>query len=267
MINSNKNVKYITYDIFKNFDFIKHASSTRIGGVSKTEYLESMNLGFKTDDKRENVLKNYDIFCDAVGICKNDVVFSSQVHNANIKIATNSDRGKGLIRELDYEDVDALITNEKNVALTVFSADCVPILYVDSKNKVIGAAHCGWGGTIKGLAHKVTKKMTEVFGTNPGDIYVAIGPSIKGCCYEVSKDLYGNFVNEFPYIKNTECAFINEDKYYLDLPRINCEILKKSNVKNIEICSLCTSCNTDFLFSHRKQNGKRGIMAHMIELI
>ncbi|MBE7053002.1 MAG: peptidoglycan editing factor PgeF [Ruminococcaceae bacterium] len=267
MILKNGNVEYIQYEIFENFDFIKHASSTRVGGVSNTDYLSSMNLGFKTDDTKENVVKNYEIFCGALNIDINDIVFSSQFHNDNIKIATKIDRGKGITKSLDYEDVDALITNETNVALTVFSADCVPILYVDSKNKVIGAAHCGWRGTFKGLAAKVIKKMQDKFNTNPDDVYVAICPAIKSCCYEVSKELYIDFISKFDNIENTECAFIKNGKYYLDLQYINKKELEKTGVKNIEVSSLCTSCNSDYLFSHRKSGGKRGIMAHIIELI
>lgn len=259
--------EYITYDIFKNFDFIRHASSTRLGGVSKIDYLSGMNLGFKTDDTKENVIKNYEIFCEKTGIPMENLVFSSQFHNANIRVVTSLDRGKGLLKNMDYSDVDGLVTNEISTALTVFSADCVPILYVDAKNKAIGAAHCGWRGTIKGLAGKMVKKMNDEYKSNPSDIYAAICPSIKSCCYEVSEDLFKSFILEFPFIENTDCAFCKNGGFYLDLPKINERILKKNGVKNIEVSSLCTSCESDYLFSHRKSGGKRGIMAHIIEII
>ncbi len=267
MLCENKNVKFIKYGIFDNFNCIKCLSSTRYGGISKIEYLSSMNLGFKTDDTRENVIKNYKIFCDATDIDIKDIVFSSQFHNDEIKVATQKDRGKGIFKALDYENKDALITNEKNVALTVFSADCVPVMYFDSKNKVIAAAHCGWGGTIKNLASKVIKTMIEKYKTEPKDIFVAIGPAIKSCCYEVSADLYEKFIYEFDYIEKEGAAFVESGKYFLDLPLINAQQLKRCGVENIEISDLCTSCNCDFLFSHRKSGGKRGIMAHIIELV
>jgi YfiH family protein len=226
-----------------------------------------MNLGFKTDDTKENVIENYKIFCNSTGIDISNIVFSSQFHNAEIKIVTQKDRGKGIIKELDYENKDALITNERNVALTVFSADCVPVMYFDCKNKVIAAAHCGWGGTIKKLASKVVKTMTDKYGTKPKDVYVAIGAAIKSCCYEVSLDLYEKFITEFDYIEKEGAAFVKDGKYFLDLPLINLLELKRCGVENVEISPLCTSCNDELLFSHRKSGGKRGIMAHIIELI
>lgn len=267
MLCENKNVKFIKYEIFNKFDNLKCVSSTRYGGISKIDYLSSMNLGFKTDDTKENVVENYKIFCDSTDIDISDIVFSSQFHNDEIKIATYNDRGKGIIKKLDYENKDALITNEKNVALTVFSADCVPVMYYDSKNKVIAAAHCGWGGTIKKLASKVVKTMEEKYGTNPKDIFAAIGPAIKSCCYEISSDLYEKFVLEFDYIEKEGVAFIKNGKYFLDLPLLNLLELKRCGVENVEISSLCTSCDDELLFSHRKSGGKRGIMAHIIELI
>lgn len=258
---------YITYEIFKNFDFVKHASSTRFGGVSKTDYLASMNLGFKTDDLRENVIKNYELFCEETKIQKEDLVFSSQFHNANIKEVFQNDRGKGLIYPMDYEDFDGLVTNEKNVALTIFSADCVPILFLDPKNKAIGAAHCGWRGTFKELASKMIKELGRLYGSQPEDILTAICPAIKSCCYEVSKDLYDDFILKFPFLENSECAIEKCGGYYLDLPLINKTLLENAGVKNIEVSNYCTSCRSDMFFSHRKSGGKRGICAHIIELI
>ena len=144
IINENNGVGYVTYPNLAKLDFVRHASSVRKGGISKIPYLASMNLGFHTDDDTETVRENFRIFAKAVGIDVNDMVSSSQFHNANIRVATASDRGKGILKSADYEDVDALVTNEKNVALTVFGADCVPLLFADSKNKSVGASHCGW---------------------------------------------------------------------------------------------------------------------------
>ena len=117
------------------------------------------------------------------------------------------------------------ITNEKNVALTVFSADCVPILFLDPKNKAIGAAHCGWRGTFKKLAPKMIKELKRLYGSKPEDILTAICPAIKSCCYEVSKDLYDDFILKFPFLENSECAIEKCDGYYLDLPLINITLL------------------------------------------
>lgn len=269
IINENNGVGYITYPNLAKLDFVRHASSVRKGGISKIPYLASMNLGFHTDDDAETVRENFRIFAKAVGIDVNNMVSSSQFHNANIRVATASDRGKGILKSADYEDVDALVTNEKNVALTVFGADCVPLLFADSKNKAVGAAHCGWRGTFKELAPLTVKKMKEIYNSNPKNIFVAIAPCIHCCCYEVDENLFTDFENKFPDIAQTDALRRENGKFYLDLPKINKQLLIKEGVpeENILISDLCSGCDPANLFSHRKSGGKRGIMASVIEII
>ncbi len=261
------NVKHIEYPIFDKLKFVKCVSSTRYGGVSHG-MCAFMNLGFKTLDTRENVWENYRLFSNATGIKTEEMVASSQFHNANIRVCTKDDGGKGIIKEADYEDIDGLLTNEKDVALVIYSADCVPVIFADEKNKVIGAAHCGWRGTYKNLAGKMTEKMKEMYNSNPEGIYVAIGASIKKCCYEISKELYDDFVREYPYIKDTDAAEERKGKYYLDLPLINKYILMKNGIKeeNILVSDMCTCCMKDDLFSHRGLGPGRGIMASIIKM-
>lgn len=268
-INQNKDVVYVTYPNLERLDFINHASSTRIGGISKISHLSSMNLRFNCEDTKDTVIQNYKIFADAIGTNINNMVFSKQMHNANIRFVSNEDKGKGIVKDLDYTDTDALITNQKNIALTIFGADCVPILFADKTKKAIGAAHCGWRGTYKMLSYLMTEKFKELFDSNPKDLIVAIAPCIHSCCYEVDEKLFNDFKNKFYDISKTS-AFKNEDgKYYLDLPQINRQILIKSGIEdeNILVSDLCTGCNPDTLFSHRKSNGKRGVMASVIEII
>ncbi len=268
-INKNGEVVYITYPNLEKLDFINHASSTREGGITKTSYLSKMNLGYHTDDTKENVLENFKIFANAIGTNVNNMVSSSQFHNANIKIATSLDRGKGIVKDSDYEDFDGLVTNEKNVALTIFGADCVPILFADKNKKAIGAAHCGWKGTYKELAYLMIEKFKNEYNSNPEDIIIAIAPCIHICCYEVDQKLFYDFKEKFYDFSKTNAFKEQNGKYFLDLPIINKLLLLNAGVKeeNILICDLCSGCNSDMLFSHRKSNGKRGIMASVIEII
>ncbi len=247
---------------------IRHAASTRVGGVTDTPHLASMNLGVNTGDTRENLMENYARFCKAVEIPAEDLVFSSQFHNANIRDVTQSDRGKGLINPMDYQDVDGLVTDCLDTALTVFSADCVPILFADTLRRAIGAAHCGWGGTIKNLAGKMVETLHARYACRPEDLQIAIGASIHRCCYEVSKELYEQFLHTFPFLQNTEAVLLEHGSYYLDLPDINRQILMEHGVpkSSIFVSDLCTCCNKDTLFSHRGSAGKRGIMANIITM-
>lgn len=258
-------VTFMRFKIFDGLDFINHAVSTRHGGVSDGECLKTLNLGFKTDDDPKNVVENYRRFCRAAGFDENRLVFAKQTHSANVRLATQSDCGKGIFRERDYTDVDASVTNEVNVPLVIHTADCVPVAFADVKNKAIGNAHCGWRGMFDRLAEVTLKKMQAEFGTEPQDVVCTIGPCICKKCYEVSEDLYVKFKEKFGY-GDAICA--EGGKYFLDLALINKHILTECGVleKNIAVCDLCTCCNRDDLFSHRGLGAKRGLLSSIISI-
>ena len=265
---NNKGVTFLKYAPFNNIDFIIHASSTRIGGVSKGE-LGSMNFGAPLRDSAENIRKNYELFCDAAGIDIRSLVISSQFHNANIKVCAKEDRGAGVLYPLPYSDIDALVTNEAGVTLCVFSADCVPVLFADIENRAIGACHCGWKGTYKELAKLTFLKMKELYGTNEENIRVVIAPGIKKCCYEVSGELYKDFEEKFGRIAKNDALEIRDSRFFLDLPLFNKYILTDLNIpeENIFVSDLCPCCESELLHSHRATAGKRGIMGHFIGIV
>ncbi|MDY4812800.1 MAG: peptidoglycan editing factor PgeF, partial [Ruminococcus sp.] len=250
-----------TYNRLSDIDFIRHAFSTKHGGVSKGEWT-SMNFAFSRGDNPENVLENYKIFSDAVGFDYNSLVTSSQDHHTYVRPVTKNECGIGIWREKDIMSVDALITNEPNVTLVTHYADCTPLFFVDTVGKAIGLAHAGWRGTVGKIGEEVIKKMTALYGTNPSNVVVAIGPAISKCCYEVDKDCAENFYN-LKDLDNSKFIFPKEDgKYMIDLLETNRQIVMKAGVKkeNIVLSDLCTKCNSDLLWSHRATNGHRGTM-------
>ena len=258
-------VPYMTFKILDNIDFISSAVSTRHGGVSSDKSFSSLNLGLSTEDDWDNVLKNYHIFCSATDFDINRLVLAKQTHSSNVMVANDTHAGKGVLVKRDYDNIDALITNVKNLPLVIHTADCVPVSFTDTVNKAIGNAHCGWRGTFSELSKKTLLAMQKEYGTNAKDVVVAIGPCICKNCYEVSKDLYLDFKEKFHY---ENCIVKENDKFFLDLGGINKNILMDAGVKeeNISICDLCTCCNTSDLFSHRGQGGRRGILASVISL-
>lgn len=258
-------VVFMKFKITEDVGFINHAVSTRHGGVSALPELKSLNLGFKTADTKENVRENYRRFCRSAGFDVNSLILAKQTHSANVRRATKDDRGKGIFSERDYTDVDALITNEKNVSLVIHTADCVPVSFTDVKNKAVGNAHCGWRGTFDRLAEKTLFEMKSAFGTAPENVICTIGPCICKNCYEVSEDLYLKFKEKFPYDDAVICA---DNKYFLDLALINKHVLKECGVKeeNIAICDLCTCCMKDDLFSHRGLGPNRGLLSSVISI-
>ncbi len=256
-------VMYLKYKIFDQIDFVNHAVSSRHGGVSEGEALGTLNLGYNTSDSYENVTENYERFCSATGFDSKNLVFGYQTHSDNVRYVTKDDRGKGIYKERDYKDVDALITDQKNTPLVIHTADCVPIAFADTVNKCIGNAHCGWRGTLNGLAEITLKEMQRRFSTRPENVICTIGPAICKKCYEVSKELYAQFLNRFGY---DDAITEKNSKYYLDLMLINKHMLEDAGVSQIAVSDLCTRCNTKDLYSHRGLGKERGLMSSVIEI-
>ena len=185
---------------------------------------------------------------------------NSQIHSSIVNKIDENNIGQRI-------DGDALITNIKEVPLLILTADCVPIIIIDPKNKAIGVAHAGWKGTYDKIGQKTIEAMIKNYNTNPEDLICVIGPSIGPCCYEVSKDLVEKFnIN----LANHSGKFdiIKEDKNYLDLWKINKLILKDCKVKEENIINLqiCTSCNHDKFYSYRRHNKTSKRIGTMIQI-
>ena len=258
---------YYTFPSFDDYNSIKHCFTTRLGGVSEG-HLASMNLGFGRGDSEENLLENYRIICNALGIDHRQLVISDQIHDAKIRVVTNEDVGKGLIHTKDYEGIDGLITDCIGIPLVTLYADCVPLFFFDPVQRVVGTAHAGWRGTVKQIGRVMVEAFAESFGSEHSDILVGIAPSIGNCCYEVDEKVKNQFegmnIDIDDYIESKP-----NNKYHLNLQEINKMILINSGVpaKNITVTDLCTMCHKDVFFSHRGHEGKRGNMAAIIALV
>lgn len=261
-LNSPDTVPYLTYNSLSEINFINHAFSTRLGGVSAGEFT-SMNMAFNRGDNPENVTENYKRICKSAGFDFDSLTASAQDHNTFVRAVTSENKGVGIYKPRDLQSVDALITNEKGVTLVTYYADCTPLFFVDTKQKAIGLAHAGWRGTVGRIGEKVVNKMTELYGTNPADIVAAIGPAISVCCYEVDKPCADNFY-ALSDLDSSRFVFPKENgKYMIDLLETNRQILEAAGVKNenITVSDVCTNCNSELLWSHRATKGKRGTMS------
>ena len=265
-INKKENVVFLTFKELEKYDFLKHAVSTRHGGISNSEKTSSMNLGLKTDDSVETVKENFRIFCNATALNYNNITLANQTHSTGIRIITKEDVGKGLHIQRDYNDIDGIITNLKDVPLMIHTADCVPVIFADVKKQIIGAAHCGWKGTFESLSVKMAEKMKAKFNCRYEDIICGIGTAIGVCCYEVSEELYCKFKDRFCDFE--EAFEMREEKYYLNLKLLNKLQLEGVGVpsRNISVCDICTKCNSDELFSHRALGDGRGMIGTFIAL-
>lgn len=257
----NNNIKYYKIDSFEDTKMLRHCFTTRAGGVSRNEY-SSMNFRMNCSDSRENVLRNYEIICGELGIDTADLVLSHQVHEDKVIKVRKADCGNGIAFENKFESADALITDEPKVALVTSFADCVPIFFFDQKKRVIALAHSGWKGTVKNIAGKTVSAFAE-YGTAPEDIIAAIGPSIGECCFEVGDDVADIFIENFGegYVKKYG------ERFHVNLQAVIYRELQEAGVKNITTADICTACNSELLFSHRKTNGRRGNMAAFLQMI
>ena len=268
----NHTVPLIESPLLQEIRGLRHGFSTRKGGVSK-EHLSSLNLGFNLGDEREKVLENFRILGSLFEAKPEDFVLTQQTHSINVRRVGKEDRGKGIFRERNYTDVDALITNEEGVILTAFSADCVPILFYDKGHRAIASCHSGWRGTHGRILARVIEAMQREFSSKPEEIYIAIGPSICKNCYEVSEDVGEAFLEAFPALREetknaSPIERVSEEKFHIDLWELNRWIALENSIpaENISVSGYCTMERPDLFFSHRYSQGKRGVQGAFIGL-
>lgn len=262
-------VEYLTFPLLEETGMVKHLFSTRVGGVSRGIY-GTMNLSYTRGDEKEAVDENFRRIANILQCELNDIVCSDQTHTVNLRIVSKEDGGKGILTPKDYTDIDGLLTDEPGLVLATFYADCVPLYFVDTKRRAIALAHSGWRGTVARMGRCVTEKMKETYGTDPADIVAAVGPSICQACYEVSEDVADAFAQEFRGNGQTDEILMSKGggKYQLDLWRANEIVLTEAGIpaEQIQVTDLCTCHNSEYLFSHRASQGRRGNLGAFLGL-
>lgn len=259
---------YLQYPLLSATGVVRHGFSTRLGGVSEGCF-SSLNLSFSRGDREEDVRENFRRIADSLGVRCEDMVFSQQTHTTNVRVVTEEDRGKGLVRPVEYQDVDGMITNVPGICLATFYADCVPLYFVDPVKKAIGLSHSGWRGTVGKIGKVTVEQMERQYGCNPADLYAAIGPSICQDCYEVSEDVIAKFRMHFDRQYWEDLFYRKENgKYQLNLWQANEIVLQEAGIPDthIAVTNLCTHCNNALLFSHRTMGNERGNLAAFLAL-
>lgn len=287
-----RNLQIVTLKPFGRFPWLVHGFSTRVGGVSVLEnpriQLErsekTLNLGFTEGDSREHVEANRRRFKEAVGANGLSLVTLRQIHSDIVHRADSlfTEPPKG----------DALISHAHGLLLAIQIADCIPILLVDPRLRIIAAIHAGWRGTLARIAAKTVGRMQMEFGVDPEDLLAALGPGIHPCCYEVGPEVAKEFSAQFSQARDWfegpfDMVSSGEDpnplpwlsmmppgheppppRCHLDLYAANRAILEEAGVKakNIFSADLCTACRTDLFFSYRRE-GRTGRMMAAIGMI
>ncbi len=249
---------YFKSDVLENISGIKHFFTSKLGGFSCDE-VKGLNLGFRVGDNPENVESNYRLICKDFGLEFEKITAAKQIHSAKIKVVNCENAGFGVSDLSNTFEADGLVTNLKNVPITVFYADCVPILLADESAGVVAAVHSGWRGTVQSIAGTAVELMCHEFDAKPQNIKAAIGPSIGPCCFETGEEVAVLFDEDL------RTKLLN-GKFKVDLWQANKRLLQNAGLieENIDVLKLCTICHSDVLYSYRKDAQSTGRMGAFI---
>ena len=200
-------------------------------------------------DQPANVDENRQRLARALEITPAQFLLPKQTHSDHIQVIRKPDDKK-----LDLSNTDGLITNVPGIAVSVLTADCVPLLFYDRVRNVIGAVHSGWRGTVKGIAQNMIQTFKTEFNSRPSDILVGIGPSIGPDTYEVGREVIDSVKATF---KDESYLILREEKRgkaYLNLWKANRILLEHMRVppENIEKAYICTYTDHEYFFSARR---------------
>jgi YfiH family protein len=224
------------------FKEINHCFFSKKGGVSKNIY-KSLNCGLGSGDKKKNILNNLDIVSGKIGVSRNNLFLMNQTHSN--KVVTINEN----CEDVQRINADALITAKKNIAISVLTADCVPILIYDAANHIIACVHAGWRGAVNGI---IKNTLNEIFRIGKNNkIYVAIGPCINVKNYEVGMEFYNKFIIEN---KRNEIFFSHtkKGKFLFDLRKYVNTKIKEFDINHIENIDFDTYSDKENFFSFRR---------------
>ena len=219
--------------------------STRLGGVSAPPF-DSLNLGVFTEDDRDAVVENRGRLAAALGFPPEHVTIARQVHGAEL-VAHDAPQAPSPFAEpgCAIAEADGHVTAQPSLPLLVLVADCVPVAL--SGPGGVAMLHCGW----RGLAAGIVVRGVEAVGATEA----AIGPAIGPCCYEVGEEVLSEFAGLGDGVVSGRM---------LDLPEVARRRLREAGVERIESSELCTSCEPELFFSHRRDAGRTGRQAGLV---
>ena len=213
----------------------------------------------KCDNYKEDNGTNYKKLFDSLKLDYNKLVqIEHQIHSNLVENVDNENK--------IYTNMDGLVTNLKEVSLSLRFADCTPIYLYDPVKNVIGNIHSGWKGTAKKIALEGVKKLVDKYESNSKDIIACIGPAIGKCHFEVDEDVKNIFENTFSYLNINDKIILKgkikegKQKYFIDTNLINRKMLEEAGLKeeNIIESNICTVCNSNLLHSYRADKEKSG---------
>lgn len=253
-----KGLRYFQFESFQT-DQVDHAIFTRQGGVSVGHYT-SLNLGGTCGDDPIAVRRNHDLVFDLLERPFESRLDVWQVHGKQIVI---SESPRPIQQK--HQPADGIFTANPEVVLMMRFADCVPLVFHDPVQRVVGIVHAGWQGTLLQIGKEAVLRVAEHYGSNPSNLMVGIGPSICGKCYEVGQEVLKQFIKLWG--EEAHNFFTpNGERYLLDLWGANEWVLREAGVSHIERSNLCTAEHLEDWYSYRKEKGFTGRFGVVIAL-
>ena len=222
---------------------IRHGFFTRKGGCSSGIFT-SLNAGLGSGDETDSVIENRRRICAALDITPSNFATLHQYHSTDVFVATG-----GIAK--DRPKADGIVTNTPNIVIGVVTADCGPVLFADTKNNVIGAAHAGWRGAFDGVLENTIAKM-ETLGAERSEIKACLGPCISQASYEVGPEFIERFTSKNPAFSKYFAPSAKPDHHLYDLHVFIIDQLKQSHVQTEDL-GICTYENEDDYFSYRRK--------------
>jgi YfiH family protein len=261
---------------WERYAWLRAGFSTRLGGVSRVYGAGGLgesgelNLGRTKEDTAAAITENRRLLVEAVGGGAGmELVTVAQVHGA---VAHRVRRGEGALTTEDGRAVlrgDGLMTDEVGLLLGVQTADCVPVLVVDTRLRAVAAFHAGWRGTVGRIVERGVGTMREEFRSEPEDLVAAVGPSIGPCCFAVGQEVREEFAREFGY--GEELFREMDGVLYGDLWEANRRQLAAAGVGEVKVvgeCSVCTRMEgRRKYFSYRGEKGVTGRMMGVVGVV
>jgi len=279
------------------FPWLWGGFSTRAGGLSRAYCAEDapgeLNLGFTAADDRATVLANRRLLAEAVtGDAATPVIALKQFHSNLVVRASADDAARSTSAEAGRQGprrADGQITDVAGLLLAVQTADCIPVLVADRRQRVVAAFHAGWRGTAKRIVETGVGRMRLIFGCRPQDLIAAIGPGASACCYSVGEEVFSEFESQFSYALELFHEVFSSDpvktrypmlfltqrapghssigpSLHVDLVEANRRQLLACGLSqsSIQVVGGCTQCQGQLFFSHRASHGHTGRMMAVI---
>jgi len=273
-----KNVGELLFVQGKSFENVSYGFSSRIGGISAPPW-NTLNLAMKTDDSSSNIGENWSRYMAALNLEAVPVFFGKQTHGTKIRQITSTTKDRShefdCLKFYDNDrficagECDALWTDEPGIAVSVFTADCLPIIVVGSgSHPFVAAIHGGWRGLVSKIIHRTLSTIASTIPFSPEDVTLIVGPHIRNCCFEVSSDVAETLDQNCSGSIKPNKDYVG--KYLADLGMMVGDDGADFGIPagQIYICELCTCCNEEHFYSYRRtRTADRGSMSSVISIV